>query len=257
MNDNKTNNNKTNNTNNKKPVYAVILAGGTGSRMGSAVPKQFLELAGRPVLAYSMIAFQKSDAEKIIVVAHKSYRDLIEKEIVATYGIDKFAGFADNGDERVVSVENGVNAAAALAGSDDIYLMIHDGARPLVSSEFINKCIKELEAGRACVPGLALKDTIKRVGSESEVLETPDRSEFSAVQTPQCFEAGLLLQAYKAYANYLKSEAADFIPTDDASLVERFTGVNVYVIPGDERNIKITTPIDMKVAEMLLDQIVL
>ena len=237
-------------TNDMKYI-AIILAGGRGRRMGSDTPKQYLELAGKPVIAYSLIAFEESMADEIYVVCDGSYEDMI-KNIAKQYGISKLSGFAGSGPERVISVRNGVNAALAYRNSadyNDICLMIHDGARPFISTELIKACAERAAECGAAIPGLPLKDTIKEVSGDT-VVETPDRSLFTAVQTPQCFMADILVLAYEAYESGKKP---DFIPTDDASLVEMFTGVDVKVVPGDERNIKLTTPADMRVARMLVN----
>ncbi len=230
---------------------AIVLAGGRGTRMGAEKPKQYLELAGKPVIAFSLIAFEESMADEIYVVCDPEYDDMI-KNIAKQYGISKLSGFASSGPERVISVRNGVDAALAgkdLAQYKDICLMIHDGARPFISTELIKACAECAAECGAAIPGLPLKDTIKEVSGDT-VVETPDRSLFTAVQTPQCFMADILVLAYEAYESGKKP---DFIPTDDASLVEMFTGADVKVVPGDERNIKLTTPADMRVARMLVN----
>lgn len=230
---------------------AIVLAGGRGTRMGAEKPKQYLELAGKPVIAFSLIAFEESMADEIYVVCDPEYDDMI-KNIAKQYGISKLSGFASSGPERVISVRNGVDAALAgkdLAQYKDICLMIHDGARPFISTELIKACAECAAECGAAIPGLPLKDTIKEVSGDT-VVETPDRSLFTAVQTPQCFMADIIVLAYEAYESGKKP---DFIPTDDASLVEMFTGADVKVVPGDERNIKLTTPADMRVARMLVN----
>lgn len=235
---------------NKKRVYAIILAGGRGTRMGADIPKQYLKLGSKPVLAYSLETFEKSVADKIFIVCAPAFEDQIRSEILKPCGITKFAGFAESGDERVRSVKNGIGKAleGIPAGEyDNICLMIHDGARPLVSSDLIERCITAADTSQAVIPGIPLKDTIKEL-SGTNVTATPDRNSFCAVQTPQCFAADVILRAYEGF----ETAAEGFIPTDDASLVERFTDVNVSVIPGEEDNIKITTPLDMKIAGMIL-----
>ena len=230
-------------------IYAIILAGGSGSRMGADKPKQYLELAGKPVLAHSMIAFEKSEADRIYIVCDPSYEEYIKKNIIDIYGITKFAGFAMNGTERVESVKNGINAALEEIQNEEyknIYLMIHDGARPLISQELISRCISSVKKNKAVIPVLPLKDTIKKISGEVVEL-TPDRNDFCAVQTPQCFRADVI---YNAYETFEQSEAEGFVPTDDASLVEMFTDVNVVTVQGEEVNLKLTTPVDMKVAEL-------
>ena len=235
---------------NRKRVYAIILAGGRGTRMGGDIPKQYMMLEGRPVLSYSLEIFEKSCSDKIFIVCDPAFEDHITEEIIRPRSISKFAGFAECGEERVWSVKNGIDRALEGIPSDEhdgIWLMIHDGARPLVSCDLIERCISAAESSKAVIPGIPLKDTIKEI-SGTKVNSTPDRSGFCAVQTPQCFKADVILRAYDGF----EAAAEDFIPTDDASLVEKFTDEDVNVIPGEENNIKLTTPLDMKTAEMIL-----
>lgn len=239
---------------NKVKYIAVILAGGRGTRMGADKPKQYLELAGKPVLAYSLLAFERSMADEIFVVCDPSYEEQIRHDMVMKYGISKFAGFAKSGEERVWSVKNGLGAVLAGREADEygnICIMIHDGARPFITTELIRSCAECASEHGAAVPGLPLKDTIKEA-QDGRVITTPDRSRFTAVQTPQCFRADVLAGAYAAFE---KNEDKSLIVTDDASLVEIFTRENVIIVPGDEFNLKLTTPMDMKVAEMLAEDI--
>lgn len=244
-------------------IIAVILAGGVGSRMGAEIPKQYLELKGKPVLAYSLIAFQGSEVDEIYVVCDPAYEAMIRSEIIEKYGIIKFAGFAESGSERVWSVKNGIDKAlntdsGKKAGQEDgIYLMIHDGARPLVSPELIERCAEVVKKQGAVVPGLPLKDTIKEICGD-KVASTPERHSFVAVQTPQCFRADIITNAYEGFFESLEgkvfsvNKAKGIVPTDDASLVEMFTDSQVTVVPGDERNLKITTPVDMQTAQLYM-----
>lgn len=247
----------------KDKTIAIILAGGVGSRMAAEIPKQYMELAGKPVLAHSLIAFEKSPVDGIFVVCGAAYKEMIQKDIVTKYGIKKFSGFADSGSERVWSVKNGIDAVLGnpverckteeRKTCENIYLMIHDGARPLISQELIARCMAGVKEYAAVVPGLPLKDTIKEISGD-DVVSTPDRNKFVAVQTPQCFRGDVIIKAYEGYAAACGSnEQGGFIPTDDASLVEMFTETGVKVVPGDEDNLKMTVPSDMKKLEMMLD----
>lgn len=234
-------------------VYAIVLAGGTGSRMGSDIPKQYMPLLGKPMIAHSLIAFEKSAVDKIFVVCGREYQEMIKSSIIDRYGITKLAGFAENGAERVYSVRNGIEAALA-GGTDcspeDIFLLIHDGARPLISQSLIQSCIDAVKVQGAVIPAIPLKDTIKEVEG-NKVKATPDRSMYMAVQTPQCFRADIISRAYEAFG---KNAALDQVPTDDASLVEIFTDISVNVIPGEESNIKITTPRDLSIAQIMMQE---
>ena len=247
-------------------IIAVILAGGTGTRMGAELPKQYMELNGKRVLAYSLIAFQNSSVDEIYVVCDPAYEGIIRSEIIEKYGVSKFEGFAGSGSERVWSVKNGIekalnNDSDKKAGQEDnIFLMIHDGARPLVTGELIERCADGVKKNGAVVPGLPLKDTIKEVFGD-KVISTPDRHSFVAVQTPQCFRADIITAAYTGFLEPRKGRGEDapdkeqgFVPTDDASLVEMFTDTQVVVIPGDERNLKITTPDDMQTIQLYMNE---
>ncbi len=246
---------------NNEIIKVIILAGGVGSRMGADVPKQYLDLEGKPVLVYSLIAFEKSPADEIYVVCDPDYEDMIRKEMIEKYCISKFAGFAGCGDERVWSVKNGVRTALDSILPDkyeNSYIMIHDGARPLISRELILMCLEAVKKHNAAVPGIPLRDTIKKVSGDT-VISTPDRSEYVIVQTPQCFRADVIAWAYERFdddnddiRNSGYKNKGKFIPTDDASLVEMYTDMKVAIIPGEERNIKITTPADMYIAPLFL-----
>ena len=226
-------------------MYGVILAGGTGSRMGSDIPKQFLMLDGKPLLQYSIEAFDASEADGFIIVVNDIYRERCE-DMIRIAGTEKFAGFAPNGSERVWSVKNGLDKVKDVCKEDgNVCVLIHDGARPMITPELINECIRTVRTTGACVPAVELKDTVKLVGDDMYVRDTPDRSMLRAVQTPQCFDLNVILDAYDGYES-ARNGAEDFVPTDDASLVERFSKTRVLLIPGDENNIKVTTPVDME-----------
>ena len=222
-------------------VYAVVPAGGVGSRMRSAIPKQFMDINDRPMISYVLRAFEESLVDGIIIAVSDEYRDFLEK-IIKEYDISKFTCFVQNGSERVYSVKNGLEK---LSG-DDIVL-IHDAARPMVTSGLINSCIDSVKKYEACITAVPVKDTIKEV-SDGVITGTPDRNRLFAAQTPQCFRVKVLQDAYGKW----EEEGKMFIPTDDASLVERYSDVSVRIIEGDERNIKVTTPGDIKVAETIL-----
>ena len=223
-------------------VYGIIPAGGVGSRMKSDTPKQFMDINGRPMILYALEAFEKSEADGIIIAVSKEHRDYLEG-IIKEAGISKFTGFTDNGKERVYSVKNALDAVP----EDDDYVLIHDAARPMVTPELINSCISSVKKSDACLVAVPVKDTVKIV-SDGVVTDTPDRKTLFAAQTPQCFKVGVLKNAYKAW----EDDGRAFIPTDDASLVERYSDIPVRIIPGDETNIKITTPEDISIAETLL-----
>ena len=222
-------------------IYAIITAGGTGSRMKSDIPKQYMDIGGEPMIAYALRAFEKSGVDKIIVVCATEHEDFILK-VIEDNKISKFESFAGNGAERAFSVKNGLDLVP-----DDSKVLIHDAARPMITPELIDSCIKALKSYDALITAVPVKDTIKAV-SDGVITDTPDRSTLFAAQTPQCFATGVLKEAYRRW----EEDGRKLIPTDDASLVEKFSDADVHIIPGDDKNFKVTTPEDLRVAENLL-----
>ena len=225
-------------------ITAVVLAAGAGKRMHSDVPKQYMMLAGRPVLFYALQAFAESAVTDIVVVVGAGEIDYCRKEIVEKYHIQKVCAVVEGGRERYHSVYEGLKAAD---GSD--YVLIHDGARPLVSADIIKRSMQAVKEYRACVAGMPVKDTIKIADEDGYAKLTPERSKVWQIQTPQSFSYPLV---YEAYRKMLADE--DSAITDDAMVVERMTNQPVKLIEGNYRNIKITTPEDMLIAEMYLKQ---
>ncbi len=247
-------------------ITAIVLAGGSGSRMKSPIPKQYMDLAGRPVLFYSLSAFAKSEVTDIVLVAGAGEADYCKKEIIARYGIPRVRAIAEGGRERADSVYAGLLAAE---GAD--YVLIHDGARPLVSPEVIARSIEAVRRDGACVAGMPAKDTIKVVDSDGYAVETPDRSSLYIMQTPQSFSYPLIRSAYEKYLGRVGGSAreganapdgenarnggvagADVVATDDAMVLELAAGKRARIIEGSYGNIKVTTPEDMVIAEALL-----
>ncbi len=223
-------------------ITAIVLAGGTGKRMNSAVPKQYLPLAGKPVLYYSLAAFAKSEVTDIILVTGAGEIAYCKQEIVEKYNIPKVRAVVAGGRERYDSVYQGLVAAE---GAD--YVLIHDGARPLVTQDIIARAIEGAKAYQACVVGMPVKDTIKIADAGGYADKTPDRSMVWQVQTPQAFSYTLVKNAYE---KVLAGNEAGI--TDDAMVVERACGYPVKLIKGSYQNIKITTPEDLPVAEVYL-----
>lgn len=224
-------------------VAAVVPAAGAARRMGAAGDKLYLPLAGRPVLAHTLRALQAAadlGIGRIVAAVAPGALARFEAEIrphlLPSPPVLAVAG----GATRQESVCRGLQAAAGAR-----WVLVHDGARPLLSRELLARCIDSARAGRCAVAGLPLKDTVKEVDDGGRVVATPDRRRLWAVQTPQVFPLEVLVQAHRQAAH------DGFDGTDDAVLVERL-GMEVYVVPGDEANLKITTPHDLRVAEMLL-----
>jgi 2-C-methyl-D-erythritol 4-phosphate cytidylyltransferase len=236
-----------------KPVQrsVIIVAGGAGKRMGGPVPKQLMPLKGRPLLCWTIEAFHKYDAAMPIILIeafHKydaampiilvlpelhiriwealciGHHFYVEHEVIA------------GGEERFHSVRNGLAAV-----KHDGLVAVHDGVRPLVSVELIDRCFRAAEEHGAAIPVVPISSSVREVNGEAN--KAIDRSRLRAVQTPQCFQVSLLKKAFEL----------PFDPafTDEATLVER-VGAKVHLVEGEERNIKVTTPVDMRIAETLV-----
>ena len=227
----------------KKQKYsAIVLAAGSGKRMNSKVHKQYLIIQDRPVLYYSLKAFEDSAADEIVLVVGKGEEEFCRKEIVDKYGISKVKSIVEGGKERYHSVFEGLKQT-----SDADYVLIHDGARPFVNQDIIRRCMQEVQKYQACVVGMPVKDTIKIADEEGYAKQTPDRKNVWMIQTPQTFSYALI---YEAYEEMLKTE--DTAITDDAMVLERIKGKKSKLIEGSYRNIKITTPEDLLIADVYL-----
>ena len=218
---------------------AVIVAAGTASRMGG-IDKVMAQLRGEPMIVRTVRAFQKCDGIKEIVVVTRE--DLIGRITELCADFSKVKAVVTGGKDRPESVKNGLNALSAKVK----LAAIQDGARPLITQAVIDRAVRAAHTYGAAAPGVAVKDTIKPV-TGGVVKETPDRSSLQAIQTPQVFDRDLLVAALK------KAEEEKATITDDCSAVERL-GMSVKIVEGDERNIKITTPMDLKIAELLLEE---
>ena len=218
---------------------AVIVAAGTASRMGG-IDKVMAELDGEPMIVRTVRTFQNSDAIKEIVVVTRE--DLILPIMHLCANFSKVQAVVCGGADRQESVQRGLNAL-----SDKVKLVaVQDGARPLITDAVIDRTVRAAHTYGAAAPGIPVKDTIKVVAG-GIIKETPDRSGLQAVQTPQVFDFDLLRGALK------KAEKDGAALTDDCSAVERL-GMSVKMVEGDERNIKVTTPMDLKIAKLLLEE---
>ncbi len=219
----------------------VIVAAGTGSRMKMGINKQFIKLEGKEIIAYTIEKFyNNSNIEDIVVVVKEDESEFFKKEILDKYNF-KNIKIAYGGKERQDSVYNGLKS---LDKKCDVVL-IHDGARPFVSDKIIYNCIEEVKEHKAIVVGVPVKDTIKIIDNDKNIVDTPNRSVLWAVQTPQTFDYNILIDAYK---DAFKS---GFYGTDDAMLVERI-GYKVKMVEGSYNNIKITTQEDLSVGSQIL-----
>ena len=226
----------------KQKYAAIVLAAGSGKRMNSQVHKQYLIIQDRPVLYYSLKAFEDSAVDEIVLVVGKGEEKFCRKEIVDKYGISKVKAIVEGGKERYHSVFEGLKQT-----SDADYVLIHDGARPFVNQKIIRRCMLEVPEYQACVVGMPVKDTIKIADEGGYAKQTPDRKNVWMIQTPQTFSYALI---YEAYEEMLKTE--DTAITDDAMVLERIKGKKSKLIEGSYRNIKITTPEDLLIANVYL-----
>lgn len=226
----------------KQKYTAIVLAAGSGKRMNSKVHKQYLIIQDRPVLYYSLKAFEDSAVDEIVLVVGKGEEKFCRREIVDKYGISKVKAIVEGGKERYHSVFEGLKQT-----SDADYVLIHDGARPFVNQDIIRRCMQEVQKYQACVVGMPVKDTIKIADEEGYAKQTPDRKNVWMIQTPQTFSYALI---YEAYEEMLKTE--DTAITDDAMVLERIKGKKSKLIEGSYRNIKITTPEDLLIANVYL-----
>ena len=222
-----------------KKCGAVIVAAGTASRMGG-IDKVMAPLQGEPMIVRTVRTFQNCDAVSEIVIVTRS--DLIQKIGDLCAGFDKVRAVVVGGSSRQESVNLGLNAL-----SDKMKLAaVHDGARPLISWQVIDRVVRAANTYGAAAPAIPVKDTIKVVEG-FVVKNTPNRDTLRAIQTPQVFDFDMLRGALK------KAELDGASVTDDCSAVERL-GLTVKIVEGDERNIKVTTPMDLKIAELLLEE---
>lgn len=228
-------------------ITAIVLAAGSGSRMKSKTKKQFMEIKGKPVIWYSLFEFEKSRVDEIILVTGKEDIDYCKKEIVEKYNLKKIKNVVAGGSERYESVYNGLKEVTRNI------VLIHDGARPLINNEIIERSIEGTIKSDACVVGVPVKDTIKRANKEGYIIDTPNRSELWITQTPQSFKTDLVKMAYKKMKEELEKGNTTLNITDDAMVVEEFTTNQVRFVQGDYKNIKVTTPEDIDIAELFIE----
>lgn len=216
----------------------IIVAAGKGLRMGQDIPKQFIAVRNKPVLMRTIEAFYNYDNRMhIIVVLAADYREYWAKQI-AKYNFEIAHKIVDGGETRFHSVKNGLDA---IGGG---LVAIHDAARPFVSLQLIDQCFKKANEYKAVIPVVDVTDSLRELKSEDES-KIVDRTKFKLVQTPQVFESELLKKAYSAtFINLF---------TDDASVVEYY-GQKIHLIEGERTNIKITTPFDLRLAEILAEK---
>jgi 2-C-methyl-D-erythritol 4-phosphate cytidylyltransferase len=225
-------------------AVAVIPAGGSGKRMGGTLSKQYVLLAGKPILAHTLERFQESGAvSAVILVVPAEDVASVRQAIVERYGLTKVKAVVPGGAQRQDSVRNGLDAA----GEGYDIVLIHDGVRPFISDGLIADAVREAETFGAVTVGCPAKDTMKNVSAAGFVQSTLPRDSIWTIQTPQAFRTGIIVKAHRQAAE------DGYYGTDDASLVERM-GLPVKVLAGSYDNIKITTKEDLALAERIMNR---
>lgn len=229
----------------KKRCTAIVLSAGQGRRMGASVQKQYIELEGRPVIYYTLRAFQESTViDDIVLVVGKDQISYVHDEIVKKYHFTKVETIVEGGKERYDSVWQGLKVIANQEG----YVFIHDGARLFVDEDILKRGYDTVSKFGACVAGMPSKDTVKLIDDNGFTVNTPERKYVWTVQTPQVFRTSLIVEAY---SRLMREEYINV--TDDAMVVERMMDVPVKLFEGSYENIKITTPEDLEIAEVFLN----
>ncbi|WP_273327960.1 2-C-methyl-D-erythritol 4-phosphate cytidylyltransferase [Vallitalea guaymasensis] len=223
----------------------IIPAAGKGKRMKNDKSKQYIELDGKPILAYTIDAFEKCNKiQNIILVVGKDEVDYCRKEIVEKYNYQKIIAILEGGKERQDSVYEGIKKVP----EDSDIVLIHDGARPFIGAEQIKQTIDDGIKYGACVLGVKVKDTIKVVDDDNNIVDTPNRNNLWAIQTPQTFKKELIALAYQ------KAQNDNYCATDDSMLVEKYLDIKIKIVEGLYSNIKITTIEDLIIAKNFIDQ---
>ena len=229
-------------------VTAVVLAAGQGRRMNTQVAKQYLMLQGKPVLYYSLKAFEESSVDDIILVTGNGQMEYCLEYIIEPHHFTKISRVIEGGRERYDSV---FYALDNIEYSD--YVLIHDGARPFITKALIDNIIENVKECKACIIGTPVKETIKVVNSEGMITATPDRSTLWSAQTPQAFDYTLIKEAYNIF--YSDKDKNGLGITDDAMVYENYLKRPVKMLFGDYNNLKLTTPEDLIHAEEILNHL--
>lgn len=227
----------------REKCTAIVLAAGQGKRMGSKIQKQFLEIHGRPVLYYSLACFEASPfIEEVVLVTGKDCMEYCQGEIVDKYHLQKVTKIIAGGKERYDSVYAGL-----MACEHSDYVFIHDGARPFIDEPILERAFMAVKEYSACAVGMPSKDTVKIADENGYVIDTPNRKNIWTIQTPQVFAYDVIRQAHEE----IRRGNMQGI-TDDAMVVEQQGRYRVKMVEGSYKNIKITTPEDLVVAESFL-----
>lgn len=232
----------------KCKTTAIILAAGQGKRMHSKVPKQYLELAEKPILYYTLKAFENSFIDKIVLVVGEGEENYCNDQIVRKYQFSKVERIVRGGKERYHSVFEGLKS---IDWQND-YTFIHDGARPFVDDEILERALESVKQYKACVVGMPVKDTVKIADNNKTVMETPARENVWQIQTPQVFSHQVIYDCYQKLMEQEETIIQKVKITDDAMVAEYFCDVPIKLVEGSYKNIKITTPEDMEIGKVFL-----
>ncbi len=226
-------------------VAAIIAAAGLGRRMQKDIPKTYLPLAGKPILIHTLEVFERvPEVHEVLVVVHPEDLEFCQEEILAPHPLKKVLRVVPGGKERQDSVYNALKVLKRESEELEV-ILVHDGVRPLVPPSLVGRVVTAARRHGAAILGIPCQDTLKRVNSRREVLDTVDRQQLWQVQTPQAFRTALLWRAYQ------EAMSRGLYATDEAGLVEAL-GQPVVVVPGSPLNLKITTQDDLKIAEAFL-----
>ncbi len=220
--------------------FVIIVAGGSGSRMQSTTPKQFLLLAKKPILMHTIDAFRKYSNTISIILVLPKYAINIWNELCAKYSFSNTLTIVEGGDTRYNSVKNGLKSII----NEDSLVAIHDGVRPLVDVDIIGNSFRLAQIHGSAIAAMPLKESL--VSIDNDRVQSIDRTKYRSIQTPQTFQTRLIKAAYKAIKE-------DLTITDDATVAQKY-GLEIVLFNGSYANIKVTTPEDMLVAEALLDK---
>lgn len=218
---------------------AIIVAGGVGKRFNSELPKQFIELKGIPIIIRTISIFEQNENINSIIISINEDWISHFREMLAPFDFKKIHSVVKGGEHRHNSVFNALNTD--IARSSD-YILIHDAVRCFTSQKLLNELIESVAQHGAVIPGIAPKDTVKQVNEEMAVSNTINRNSLVLIQTPQAFKKDIIFDSYEKMND-------NTLATDDSFIVEQ-AGYKVQVIEGEERNIKITTPLDLEIAKL-------
>lgn len=228
----------------RKRIGVILAAAGDGSRFGGPLPKQFVELRGKPLFLYSLEEFDRSPIVDVVVVSVAADRIETVESVLRRHGIAKVQKVTAGGSQRQHSV---YNALSRMVSQGVDIVLVHDAARPFVTSALIESVARKAIQTGAAIPALPLRDTVKLVNPSAEIIRTLDRETLFSAQTPQGFSSKIITEAFE------KALADKFVGTDEAALVERI-GTPVSIVKGDPNNFKITARVDLTFAEAFLQQ---